>query len=361
MILGLCLAICCGASWGLFLAPLRIMKGWEWENTWAVWSIVGMFLGPLLVGVVTVPHFWEVNRALGSGVLSLTLLLGAVAGMSGFLYSMTVPVIGLGLATALNGGSSMAMSLLPLFVLHSRTVLHTSGVLTIIGVALSVTGIALCGQAGGLREREKSAASGDAGTKRTTGFSYGRNVFACCLAGIISSAMNIALAFPNPIFDVAHRFGSSDFGAANAFMAPYLIGGSFSNMAYSAYLLRKKRSFSRFFGRGAIPWALWSVFMSVVFLFGTYAYTGSVSLMGSFGGVIAWGVSMAAMILTSGMWDISLGEWSRKPLKSMVLGIGVLMTAIVVLSFAEFFHQIGDLSGGRACVRAHDSKLKWRL
>jgi L-rhamnose-H+ transport protein len=333
------------------------MKAWEWENTWAIWSIVGMFLGPLLVGVVTVPHYWEVNRALGSGILSLTLLLGAVAGMSGFLYSMTVPVIGLGLATALNGGSSMAMSLLPLFVLHSQTVVHTSGLLTIIGVALSITGITLCGQAGGLREKERSDGPCGSETKRTSRLSYGRSVLACCLAGVISSAMNVALAFPNPIFDVAHRFGSSDFGAANAFMAPYLIGGSFSNAAYSGYLLRKRRSFSRFFAQGAIPWVLWSVFMSVVFLFGTYAYTGSVSLMGSFGGVIAWGVSMAAMILTSGMWDISLGEWSRKPLKSMLLGIGVLMAAIIALSFAEYFHQIGDSRGDRACVQTHDFKV----
>jgi L-rhamnose-H+ transport protein len=337
---GLVLAICCGICWGLFLAPLRIMKAWEWENTWAIWSIVGMFLGPLLVAIATVPHYWAVNRALGSGVLSLTLLLGAFAGMSGFLYSMTVPAIGLGLATALNGGSSMAMSLLPLFFLHSRTVFHTSGLLTMGGVALAVIGIAFCGRGGELRERERAVGTREEGSKRKSRLSYGNSVVACCVAGIISSAMNVVLAFPNPIFDVAHKFGSSDFGAANAFLSPYLIGGFFSNVGYSVYLLRKNHTFSRYLVRGAFSCALWALFMSIVFVFGMSSYAGAVGLMGSFGAVIAWGVSMAAMILVSGVWDVALGEWNRKPLQSMVLGIGFLMTAIVALSFAEYFHYV---------------------
>src|ERR1039458_3520876 len=149
MILGLMLAISCGASWGLYLAPMRLVKAWKWENIWALWSVVGLLIGPLLVAIFTVPHYWLVNRDVGVGIPALTVLVGAVAGMSGFLYSMTVPVIGLGLATALNGGSSMVMALLPLFILHRNTVLHTSGVLTLFGVGLGVVGGLFFGQ--GLR------------------------------------------------------------------------------------------------------------------------------------------------------------------------------------------------------------------
>lgn len=345
MILGLMLAISCGASWGLYLAPMRLVKAWKWENIWALWSVVGLLIGPLLVAIFTVPHYWLVNRDVGVGILALTVLIGAVSGMSGFLYSMTVPVIGLGLATALNGGSSMVMALLPLFMLHRKTVLHTSGVLTLLGVGLSVVGISYCGKGGGLREKELAdGQSQDQAPGKAGRLSFVKSVVACCIAGAISSGMNVALAFPNPIFDVAHKYGSSDFGAANAFLAPYLIGGFFSNVLYSAYLLQKNSSFSRFVAPGALRCALWSVFMAVVFLFGVSAYAGAVGLMGSFGAVIAWGLSMAAMILISGIWDVYVGEWKGQPLKIMALGIGVLMIAIVALSFAEYFHQIETIT-----------------
>jgi L-rhamnose-H+ transport protein len=341
MILGLILATSCGASWGLYLAPMRLVKVWKWENIWALWSVVGLLIGPLLVAIFTVPHYWQVNRDVGLGILALTVLIGAISGMSGFLYSMTVPVIGLGLATALNGGSSMVMTLLPLFVLHRKTVLHSSGVLTLLGVTLSVIGIAYCGKGGELREKELGdGQSQEQPAEKAGKLSFVKSVVACCIAGAISSGMNIALAFPNPIFEVAHKYGSTDFGAANAFLAPYLIGGFFSNILYSLYLLRKNSSFSRFVAPGALRFALWSVFMAVVFLFGVSAYAGAVGLMGSFGAVIAWGVSMAAMILISGIWDVYVGEWKGQPLRIMAVGIGVLMVAIVALGLAEYFHQI---------------------
>lgn len=339
MIAGLFLAISCGASWGLYLAPMRLLKTWEWENVWALWSIIGLLVGPLLVAIWTVPHYWQVNQTVGLGILFLTLLIGAVAGMSGFLYSMTVPVIGLGLATALNGGSSMALTLLPLLTIQRRTVLHVSGLLTLLGVALSVVGISFCGKAGGLREKEVATTQLKIPEKKH-GLTFLKAVAACCVAGAISSGMNVALAFPNPIFDVAHKYGSSDFGAANAFLAPYLIGGFFSNILYSVYLLRKNSSFSRFLLPGTLRCSLWTMFMASVFVFGVTAYAGAVGLLGSFGAVITWGLSMAAMILISGVWDVWVGEWKGQPLTIMALGIGVLMVAIVALSFAEYFHQI---------------------
>ena len=342
MILGLALAIGCGASWGLYLAPMRILKAWEWENIWAVVSLVGLLIGPFLVAVWTVPHYFEVNQAVGGGILALTLLIGVVSGMSGFLYSMTIRVIGLGLATALNGGSSMAIALLPLLTLHRQTIFHASGLLTLVGVGLSILGISLCAKGGGLREQDLANDQGPKPEKRS-GRSFVKNVIACCIAGAISSGMNVALAFPNPIFDIAHKYGSSDFGAANAFLAPYLAGGFISNILYAGHIMRRNHTFSRFFVPGALRCTLWSVFMSGVFVFGMSAYAGAVGLLGSFGAVIVWGVSMAAMILISSLWDVFLGEWKGSPAKVMAQGVAVLMVAIVVLGLAEYYHQ---LAGG---------------
>ena len=83
--------------------------------------------------------------------------------------------------------------------------------------------------------------------------------------------------------------------------------------------------------------------MAGVFVFGVSAYAGAVGLLGSFGAVIVWGVSMAAMILISSLWDVFLGEWKGSPAKVMAQGVAVLMVAIVALGLAEYYHQ---LAGG---------------
>jgi hypothetical protein len=80
--------------------------------------------------------------------------------------------------------------------------------------------------------------------------------------------------------------------------------------------------------------------MGTIFAFGAFSYAGSVGRLGPFGAVIAWGVSMAAMILISSTWDISLGEWKGDPLKIMASGILVLLIAIIALSLADYFHQM---------------------
>src|SRR5215469_10293061 len=137
MIAGLLLAITCGLCWGIFLAPVRSLKAWKWENIWIVWSFFATLVGPWFVAAWSVPHLLDVNREVGARMLLLTIFLGGVSGTAGFLYSYSVPVIGLGLATSLNAGASMAMSLLPLGVLHRETLFHRSGGFTVLGVMLA--------------------------------------------------------------------------------------------------------------------------------------------------------------------------------------------------------------------------------
>ena len=52
MIPGLLLAMTCGFCWGVFLTPMRLLKAWEWENIWAVWTVFAMLVGPVAVAVI---------------------------------------------------------------------------------------------------------------------------------------------------------------------------------------------------------------------------------------------------------------------------------------------------------------------
>jgi L-rhamnose-H+ transport protein len=320
---------------------MRLLKAWEWENIWTVWSVFAMLVGPLTIAIWVVPHFVEINQAVGSRALLFTAAIGAISGISGFLFSYTVPVVGIGLASSLNAGGSMAISLLPLAILHRQTIVHRSGLFTIFGVILSIWGLWFCGKGGALRDKKAASTVGAAVPKIR--FTFAQCVAANIFAGALSSGMNIVLAFPNPIFREAHRFGISEFQTALAFLAPYLAGGFFSNIFYTTYVLRKNNTTSRFFATGSVRCLLWTVFMAMVFLVGTISYVFSVGLLGSFGAVITWGVSSAAMIVFSTLWDVMLGQWHGEAARKMTLGVAVLVLSIVTLALAQYFYQINPL------------------
>ena len=155
--------------------------------------------------------------------------------------------------------------------------------------------------------------------------------------------MNVVLAFPNPIFEVAHKFGSTDFQTATAFLAPYLVGGFFTNIFYCAYVLRKNHTTVRFLAPGSFKYLLWTIFMAAVFDVGTISYAYAVGLLGSFGAIITWGVSGAAMIVFPTIWDALLGQWRGKAARQMVYGVAVLIVSIGVLALAQYFYQINPL------------------
>jgi L-rhamnose-H+ transport protein len=339
MLLGLSLALCSGICLGLLLTPMRKLQGWEWENFWAVWSIVGLLLGPIAVAAAVIPHPFEVFSGIGFRLVALTLVLGALGGTSGFLYSMTIPALGVGLAAALNAGSAMATSLLPLAVVHSNTIWRRSGLLTITGICIAIAGMGICTKAGSLREQETV----DRNVSRAGGMargSFAKGVVLCLLSGFISSLGLLGLAFPNRIIEIAQKFGSSDFGANYAFLGPFMVGGFFSNFLYVARRLRTNKTFPRFFGPHTMRCVGWSSFSAVLFVAGMTTYAGGVAVLGSFGGVVVWGNSMAATILSSSLWDISNKEWRGRPVRVMAAGVGVLLGAIVLLGLAQYFHQL---------------------
>lgn len=334
-IAGLLLALFSGTCLGIFLAPMRIRQAWKWENIWAVWSAVALLAGPLAMALNWIPEPLSVCREIGAGPLVLTLAIGAAAGTSGFLYGVAVPAIGLGLSTALNTGAGIAVALIPLALVHGNTALRRSGLLTILGILVTILGISLCAKGGSLRE-----CPAPRGHSR---LSFRAGVALSVAAGVISSGLNLGLAFPNRMFDVATKYGSSPFGAAVTFLAPYLAGGFFSNFLYAAYLLHRNRTVSRFWATGAQRSAFWSLTMAVLFVLGIGSYAASVAMLGSFGAIVAWGIFTAATILSSGVWDVLRKEWSGRAAGFMILGVGVLLAAIAILALAQHFHQLDEV------------------
>src|SRR5881394_4676016 len=148
------LALGAGVLNGSFATPTRFMTRWKWENVWALWAVLAMFVLPWIVALATVPHLFatyqadEVRHA-----LLLVILFGAGYGIAAICFGLGVEALGIALNFAIALGTATAVgSAIPLFWFHSQSVFTRQGLLIETGIAVIVMGIVLCGIAGRSKE-----------------------------------------------------------------------------------------------------------------------------------------------------------------------------------------------------------------
>src|SRR5439155_8275527 len=52
------MALGAGVLNGSFATPTRFMTRWKWENVWALWAVLAMFVLPWIVALAAVPHLF---------------------------------------------------------------------------------------------------------------------------------------------------------------------------------------------------------------------------------------------------------------------------------------------------------------
>src|SRR5580692_992058 len=182
--LGFSLLLLAGAMNGSFTLPMKFTRKWAWENTRAIWTILALFVFPLLLAYSTVPQLSSAYAQAGAGVVLLVAACGAGWGIAQVLFGLAVEAIGIALTFSVVLGLSAALgSLIPLFRLHPDEVISPAGLAAISGVALVLVGVGICAVAG----RKREAALG--ATKART--SVARGLVFCALSGVTAALMNL--------------------------------------------------------------------------------------------------------------------------------------------------------------------------
>src|SRR5437763_680977 len=119
------LALAAGILNGSFATPTRFMNRWKWENVWALWAVLAMFVLPWALALITVPHLaavyhpTEVHHA-----LILVVVFGAGYGIAAICFGLGVDAIGIALNFAIALGTATAVgAAIPLVLLHPEMVL----------------------------------------------------------------------------------------------------------------------------------------------------------------------------------------------------------------------------------------------
>jgi len=315
---------------GAFALPMKSMPDWRWENTWMVWTIASLWVLPPVVALASIPGLAEIYRVPPAQALVKMAVFGVLWGIGLAMLGLSYPMIGVAVAFAVGLGSAAAAgSLLPLLAQHAQQVFTRTGELILLGTVIMVAGVGVCGWAGREREREQGI------TPLTGGKSF-RGFLVAFIGGTLTAALNIALAYGDPILRVVRVAADDTSLAANAVWVPVLFAGGVPGVAYCACLMRRNSS-SQLYLRAPKTYWLLGLVMSTLWYGSVILYGVGTIKIGQLGVIIGWPIFMSGAVLAASGWGALTGEWQGSRRKSRLMmagGVSLLIMAVAILGMA---------------------------
>ncbi len=318
--------------------PINRIKDWSWESYWIVQGVFAWLVFPFLGALLAVPEghsLTDLFTAENSFDISMTILFGALWGVGGLTFGLSMRYLGvalgqsIALGTCAGLGTIMGPVLLNLFF-PEMNALQSLTFAVILGVVVTLVGIAIIGVAGGMKsaslsEEEKKAAVKD--------FNFPKGLSIALLAGFMSGCFNVGLEFGKDI-----NFGSLTSDMYRTLPATLLVtlGGFVTNSVYCFYQNQKNKTWgdykkSAVWGNNLLFCALAGVLWYSQFFglsLGKGFLTESPTLT-----TLAFCILMALNVVFSNVWGIILKEWkgcSRQTIAVLMLGIVVLIVSTFI-------------------------------
>ncbi|MBC7399525.1 MAG: L-rhamnose/proton symporter RhaT [Mucilaginibacter sp.] len=345
-----------GFASGSFYIPYKKVKGWAWESFWIVGGIFSWLIVPPLAAWLTVPHFMEIIKATNGGILGLTYFFGLLWGIGGLTYGLGVRYLGVSLgSTIILGLCSVFGALVPAVYYEfspkdgkdSIGMLASShwGQIVLIGIAVCVIGIIICGRAGTLKERDLNKAGAAANENKDYKFGLGITVAiisgvlsACFAFGIdagadMANAANVAWREANHITDSANFLYKN-----NVTYIVILWGGLTTNFIWCMILNARNKTFGDYTDSKTplLKNYIFSALAGTTWFLQFFFYGMGESKLGN--GASSWILHMAFIILVANMWGIVLKEWksvSKKAFTTLVIGITTIILSVILVGYGN--------------------------
>ena len=279
--------------------PINKIRSWSWESYWLVQGVFAWLVLPFLGGLTFGLSMRYLGVALGQSIA-----LGTCAGL----------------------GTVMGPLLLQVFFPETDPISQLTAAV-IIGVVVTLAGIAIIGVAGSMKARSLSPEEQKAAVKD---FNFPRGLAIALLCGLMSGCFNVGLEFGAGI-----NFGDATDPMFRTLPATFLVtlGGFATNAAYCLWQNGRNGTWGDY--RDGSVWAnnlffcilagaLWySQFFGLAL--GKGFLTSSPTLM-----TLSFCILMALNVVFSNLWGIILKEWkgcSRATIAVLVTGIAVLVVS----------------------------------
>ena len=313
--------------------PINKIKQWSWESYWLVQGVFAWLVFPILGAMLAVPEgssLTELYLAHPKESM-LTALFGVLWGVGGLTFGLSMRYLGVALGQSIALGTCAGLGTILTPLLLGRPGDLTASV--VIGVVVTLLGIAVIGVAGhmksqSLSEEEKRAAVKD--------FNFTKGIAVALLAGFMSACFNIGLGFGEVL-----NFGDATADIYKTLPATFMVtlGGFMTNAVYCLYQNAHNKTFADY-AKGelwvnnllfcALAGVLWySQFFGLSL--GKGFLTDSPSLL-----TFSWCILMALNVVFSNVWGIILKEWKGCSRKTIV----VLLAGIAILIISSFLPEL---------------------
>ncbi|MEI6947638.1 L-rhamnose/proton symporter RhaT [Paraflavisolibacter sp. H34] len=352
-ILGVIFHFVGGFASGSFYIPYKKVQKWSWESYWIIGGLFSWLIVPPLAAWLTIPNFSEIIATTDLSILKWTYLMGLLWGIGGLTYGLGVRYLGVSL------GSSVILGLCSVFGALIPSVYYdfnptagkdtitdltstTWGQMVLLGLAVCIAGIALCGKAGSMKEKDLSA-----GADRSAHgeFQIVKGLIVAVISGLLSACFSFGIEAGSQMATVANEIwmkanpGQGEFlYRNNVVYVVVLWGGLTTNLIWCVLLNFRNKTFGDY-TNAETPLAknyLFSALAGLTWFLQFFFYGMGESKLGN--GPSSWILHMAFIIIIANAWGLILKEWNgvtRKTKNTVIAGILTIILSVLVVGYGN--------------------------
>ncbi len=360
-----------GLASGSFYVPYRGVKKWSWETYWLVGGFFSWIIAPWILAAVMTNDLIAVLQEQTSTTLWWSYFFGAMWGLGGLTFGLTMRYLGMSLGMAIALGYCAAFGTLvpPIFNgTIGETLSTTSGQIILLGVLVCLLGIGIAGLAGMNKEREMPEEKKRESIKE---FNFTKGILVGTFSGILSASFAYALAAAEPIAAASKAAGTDAIWSGLPKLVVVLLGGFTSNFIWCVLLNIKNGSGYQYFRGQVLPEHagltavgggehgggsaatrepsgsdlrapmlanyVFSAMAGLTWYMQFFFYTMGETQMGQYK-FSSWTLHMASIIIFSTLWGVALHEWrgsSKKTHALITAGIAVLILSTVIVGYGN--------------------------
>jgi L-rhamnose-H+ transport protein len=319
---------------GTFVFPMKLVKGWNWENIWLLFAVFGLILLPAAVAFTTVDGLIQIYRSVPASSVFTALLLGFGWGVGSLLFGLGVAALGFSLGyVVVMGTTAVIGTIIPALLVNPAAFDSERGLRLLGSLLLIVLGLFLCSIAG--RRREQNEERHTESYRVLTQTTFYRGIAICLGSGVLSACFNIGFALTKGIQEAAQTVGATPGNASFSVWVLIMAAGSVPSVIYCVIILSKKKSY-RLFSTDGRNW-LYGAAMALLWFLTLRLYGLGAHYVGDQGATIGWPVMTASAIIGANALGLIGGEWRAVPkaVRSyLYTGLGILILAVALAGSA---------------------------
>ncbi|HTY59137.1 MAG TPA: L-rhamnose/proton symporter RhaT [Bacteroidota bacterium] len=349
-----------GLASGSFYVPYRAVKKWSWEVYWLVGGFFSWIIAPWILASINTNDLLAVIREAPGDSIAWAYFWGAMWGLGGLTFGLTMRYLGLSLGMGVALGLCAVFGTLMPPIFHGEfmtKVLGTaSGEFILLGVGVCLLGICIAGLAGWSKEKELTDEQKKATIKE---FDFKKGILVATFSGIMSASFAYGLDAASPIAEISARHGTTMLWTGLPKLCVVLLGGFTSNFIWCVILNYRNRTGYQYFSSHILekdlpsapdpPAAVdlkvpmlnnyfFSALAGVVWYMQFFFYSMGETQMGNYK-FSSWTIHMASIIIFSSLWGIALKEWKGSSFSTktkLAVGLATLILSTIIVGYGNY-------------------------